>query len=201
MQTALRLGALALAVTAIAIGSITFLPRAAGPGGVVASPSGPSSPAPDTSHWATYTSATFGFEVRYPDDFEPTAAVGPNPIYAPDSTAELDFDRVTAGAGFSGLYVASAPMPDQPMTPEQWIRRYDCPCEDDLSDFARTTIDGAPAFSRPESGGEQVLGYWVFAGDRVYRILAVNLLVRDEALRDAFLSTIRLHPDDAVDTP
>ena len=42
---------------------------------------------------------------------------------------------------------------------------------------------------------------YVFTDERVYRFIGVNVMVRDQPLWEAFLSTIRLHPEDAVDEP
>ena len=49
--------------------------------------------------------------------------------------------------------------------------------------------------------GEQAVETYVFTDERVYRLIGVNVMVRDQALWEAFLSTIRLHPEDAVDEP
>ena len=42
--------------------------------------------------------------------------------------------------------------------------------------------------------GEEAVELYVFTDERVYRFIGVSLLVRDQPLWEAFLSTIRLHP-------
>lgn len=198
MNVYVRFGVAALAVLVAAVGAITLLQRAPTPGvGSTATPSPSPSAGTDTSSWAVYTSERYGFEIRYPTDWDVTPSTGGYTISSEEETA---YDRITVGAGFSGLYVASVPL-DSGTTPEDWLRRYQCPCEPDLSDWETLTVDGQPARRKVTNRGEQTVDVWVFAGSRVYSFLGANLLVRDRALFDAFLSTVRLHPEDAVDSP
>jgi hypothetical protein len=194
----LRLGAVA-AVLVVAVGAFSLLRPAAGPGVTPTTSPGPSASAlPDPSTWETFTSERFGYQIGAPADWDVYPAVGDGPFYAEDSESQEDYDRVTIGAGFSGVYVASAPL-EAGVSAEDWIAEHLCPCEPELADFERLTVDGQPAWARLETSAEPFIGVVTFAGDRVYSILGVNVLARDRALFDAFLSTIRLLPDDAVD--
>ncbi len=109
-------------------------------------------------------------------------------------------DRITVGAGFSGLYSSSAPR-DAGTTPQQWIDENVCPCEPDVTWESRT-VDGQPALVPADEHGRAGRSrLYVFTDERVYRFIGVNVMVRDQPLWEAFLSTIRLHPEDAVDAP
>ena len=201
MSLILRFGMAAAAVLIVAVGAATVLRPAADPGlGTSASPSVSSSPSPDPSTWSTFTSDRYGFEVRYPAGWDVYPAGGQ---YQPgvDNDDQVVSDRITVGAGFSGLYSSSTPR-DAGTAPDQWIERYVCPCEPDESEWESRTVDGQPALLRAvASGGEQTIEMYVFTDERVYRFIGVNVLVRDQPLWEAFLSTIRLHPEDAVDEP
>jgi hypothetical protein len=200
MNNLLRLGVIAVAIVVVALGSITFLQRPAAPGvGASPAPSTASSPAPDPSTWETFTSGRYGFEVRYPDGFDVYPATGQ---YRPgiDNDDQVVSDRITVGAGFSGLYSSSTAR-EAGLSPEQWIERFVCPCEPPVSEWASRTVDGQPALQAVTDGGEQTIEVYVFTDERVYRFIGANLLVRDQPLWEAFLSTIRLHPEDAVDEP
>jgi hypothetical protein len=199
MNNVLRLGVVAAAVVIVALGSITFLQQGPAPGvGASPPPSASSSPAPDPTTWETFTSERYGYEVRHPEDFDVYPATGQ---YVPgvDNDDQIVSDRITIGTGFSGLYSSSAPR-DAGTTPEQWVEQYVCPCEPDVTWESRT-VDGQPALQRQTNVGEEAVEMYVFTDGRVYRFLGVSLLVRDEPLWEAFVSTIRLHPEDAIDEP
>ena len=66
---------------------------------------------------------------------------------------------------------------------------------------SRGRSTASPHSSGSTNIGEQAVELYVFTDERVYRFLGVSLLVRDQPLWEAFLSTIRLHPEDAVDEP
>ena len=199
MSLILRFGMAAAAVLIVAVGAATVLRPPPDPGlGTSASPSVSSSPSPDPSTWSTFTSDRYGFEVRYPAGWDVYPATGQ---YQPgvDNEDQVVSDRITVGAGFSGLYSSSAPR-EAGTTPEQWIEQYVCPCEPDVTWESRT-VDGQPALHRLTNIGEQAVEMYVFTDERVYRFVGVNVMVRDQPLWEAFLSTIRLHPEDAVDEP
>jgi hypothetical protein len=199
MNNVLRLGAVAVAVVVVVLGSITFLAQPPAPGvGASPAPGVSSSPAPDPSTWETFTSERYGFEVRYPARFDVYPATDQ---YRPgvDNDEQVVSDRITVGAGFSGLYSSSAPR-EAGTAQGSWIERFVCPCEPDVTWESRT-VDGQPALQRLTNVGEEAVELYVFTNERVYRFLGVNLLVRDQPMWEAFLSSIRLHPEDAVDEP
>lgn len=195
MNSALRLGAVAVAVVVIAIGSITFLRQAPPPSvGPSPAPSVSSSPAPDTSTWDTFTSERYGYEIGYPSDWDVYPATSQYRLGA-DNEFQIEYDRITVGAAFSGIYAMSVPRVAG-TTPEEWLEEELCPCE-----WVPRTIDGQPAFQAVTNYGEQTIDAVVFTDERIYQFVGANLLVRDQAIWEAFLSTIRLHPEDAVDEP
>ncbi len=199
MSLILRFGMAAAAVLVVAVGAATLLQPPPDPGfGTSASPGVSSSPSPDPSTWSTFTSERYGFEVRHPAGFDVYPAAGQ---YQPgvDNDDQVVSDRITVGAGFSGLYSSSAPR-EAGTPPEQWIERFVCPCEPDVTWESRT-VDGRPALQRLTNIGEEAVEMYVFTNGRVYRFLGVSLLVRDQPLWEAFVSTIKLHPEDAVDEP
>jgi hypothetical protein len=200
MSLILRFGMAAAAVLIVAVGAATVLRPPSDPGlGASASPSVSSSPSPDPSTWSTFTSDRYGFEVRYPAGWDVYPATGQ---YQPgvDNEDQVVSDRITVGAGFSGLYSSSTPR-EVGTAPDQWIERYVCPCGPDVGEWESRTVDGEPALQAITNGGEQMIEVYVFTDERVYRFIGVNLLVRDQPLWEAFLSTIRLHPEDAIDAP
>jgi hypothetical protein len=198
MTSLLRPGLIAVAIVVVAIGSFTFLRQGPAPG-VAASPtpSVSSSPAPDPSTWETFTSERYGYQVGHPgwDVYPATGQYVPGV----DNDDQVVSDRITVGAGFSGLYSSSTAV-DAGMAPEQWVEQYVCPCEQ-FGEWISRTVDGQPTLQAVSSGGEQTIDLYVFTGERVYRFIGVNVLVRDQPLWEAFVSTIRLHPEDAVDEP
>jgi hypothetical protein len=199
MSIILRFGMAAAAVLIVAVGAAALLRPTADPGfGASPPPAVSSSPSPDPSSWSTFTSEQYGFEVRYPDGFDVYPATG---RYQPgvDNDDQVVSDRITVGAGFSGLYSASTPR-EAGTTPEQWIEQHVCPCEPNVPWESRT-VDGQPGLQRLTHVGEEAVELYVFTDERVYRFIGVGLLVRDQPLWEAFLSTIRLHPEDAVDEP
>ena len=199
MSIILRFGMAAAAVLIVAVGAAALLRPTADPGvGASPPPTVSSSPSPDPSTWSTFTSEQYGFEVRYPAGWDVYPASG---RYQPgvDNDDQVVTDRITVGAGFSGLYSASAPR-EAGTTPQQWIDENVCPCEPDATWESRT-VDGQPALQRLTNIGEEAVELYVFTDERVYRFLGVSLLVRDQPLWEAFLSTIRLHPKDAVGEP
>jgi hypothetical protein len=203
MNILLRLGAVA-AVLVVAVGTFALIQRppdagvapAATPG---ASPGASSSAAPDPSTWETFTSERYGFEVRYPIGWDVYPSTGQ---YQPgvDNDDQVVSDRITVGAGFSGLYSSSAAR-EADTTPELWIEQHVCPCEPAESEWESRTVDGQPALQRLANVGEEAIEMYVFTDERVYRFIGVSVMVRDQPLWEAFVSTIRLHPEDAVDTP
>ena len=200
MSPILRFGMAAAAVLIVAVGAATLLRLPADPGlGTSASPSVSSSPSPDSSTWPTFTSERYGFEVRYPAGWDVYPASGQ---YQPgvDNDDQVVSDRITVGAGFSGLYSSSTPS-EAGTAPEQWIERYVCPCVPKVSEWESRTVDGQPARQAVTNSGEQTIEVYVFTDERVYRFIGANVLVRDRPLWEAFLSTIRLHPEDAIDEP
>jgi hypothetical protein len=200
MINMLRLGVVAVTVAVVALGSITFLQQSTPPiVGVSPAPSVSSSPAPDTSTWETFTSERYGFEVQYPSDWDVYPATSPYRL-GEDNDFQVEYDRITVGAAFSGLYVMSVPR-EAGAAPEQWLEQNLCPCLTDVSEWESRTIDGQPALQAVTNYGEQTIDVIVFTDDRVYQFVGANLLVRDQAIWEAFLSTVRLHPEDAVDTP
>ena len=199
MSIILRFGMAAAAVLIVAVGAAALLRPTADPGfGASPPPAVSSSPSPDPSTWSTFTSERYGFEVRYPAGWDAYPSTGQ---YRPgeDNDDQAVSDRITVGAGFSGLYASSAAR-EAGTTPEQWIEQYVCPCEPDVT-WEPTTVDGQPALYRLTNMGEQAVELYVFTDKRVYRFIGVNVMVRDQPLWEAFLSTIRLHPEDAVDEP
>ena len=155
-------------------------PTHGGPG-VGASPpaTASSSPSPRSSTWSTFTSERYGYEVRYPAGWDVYPSIGQ---YQPgeDNDDQVVSDRITVGAGFSGLYSSSAPR-DAGTTPQQWIDENVCPCEPDVTWESRT-VDGQPALFRLTNMGEQAIELYVFTDERVYRFIGVNVMVRDQPL-------------------
>ena len=199
MSIILRFGMAAAAVVIVAVGAVALLRPTTNPGfGASPPPAVSSSPSPDPASWSTFSSERYGYEVRYPDGWDVYPASGQ---YRPgvDNDDQVVSDRITVGAGFSGLYSSSTPR-DAGTTPEQWIEQYVCPCEP-VATWESRTVDGQPALQRLTEMGEEAVEMYVFTDERVYRFIGVSLLVRDQPLREAFLSTIRLYPEDAVDQP
>ena len=201
MSLILRFGMAAAAVLIVAVGAATVLRPPPDPGlGTSASPSVSSSPSPDPSTWSTFTSDRYGFEVRYPAGWDVYPSGGQ---YQPgvDNDDQVVSDRITVGAGFSGLYSSSTPR-EAGSRAGPMDRAVRVPlrarCERmGVADGRRP----ARALRAVDQRGEQTIEVYVFTDERVYRFIGVNVLVRDQPLWEAFLSTIRLHPEDAVDEP
>lgn len=192
--------AAAVAVLAIGLGTVAVLQRSPGTGGPPtappASPSPSASALPEPSTWLTFTSERYGYEIRYPDGWDTYQASG---RYMPgeDIDDQEVSDRITVGTSFSGVYGASTPL-EAGVEPEAWIEQNVCPCDAPVTDWETSTIDGQPARYLENSSEVPTIELYVFTDERVYRFIGANLLVRDEPLWEAFLSTIRLHPEDAA---
>jgi hypothetical protein len=208
------------AVVVIAVGAVGLsLLRPQTPSDVggqpIASPSASASPTPGTSPSAspvsppaltgTYTSDRYGFSISYPAGWVPRPATEAWTTSFPDfasTSGDVIYDPVLQGDLW--MVVASQPLADG-TTATQWVDDVlatgisgldscDPPIEPVMIDGNQGRRCGSPAAAVTAGGrGYAVLLY--VSGDR-----PAVLSAYDQAYFDEILATLRLQPEDAVDT-
>jgi hypothetical protein len=219
MTSNLRLAALVGAAAAILIGVIALRP---GPLASVGGPASPSlsvstSPAPtavDTTTWTTFTSTRNGISFKAPtgwtvkpatarwvsqhDDPGPSGEANDQAISPSQAAFLVSSQRLPAGmndAAWWASYLAT----------QRGVNAAICDPQQ-LSSFRTMVVDGHTAYVH---GGREACNFTeaiVLDGGRAYGLDAVSNLdgsagVFEESLFEAWLSTVRLDPASAVDSP
>jgi hypothetical protein len=178
MNGTMRIASAAI-VAVVAVVGVAYLLGPGGPGGVQsASPTPSESPAPsedllDTSAWSTFTSARYGFSVRYPAAY--VAVPSEAQWQIPDAPGYM-FDGFRGGGPAAWLNGSSMLLPER-TTPDDWYDEYRRDVVEDAQpwepeacftpreEWASTTVDGHPADLRVGCGA---LEAFVFLDGRVY---------------------------------
>lgn len=196
------------AVVVIAIGAVgltMFSPRNSSVGGQPsASPSASPSISPDPSAppplSETFTSSINGISLSYPAGWETQAATEPwagGGVNFREPQADVVYDRSLTDHLF--LLIASRPLGAQ--SPEAWIDSIRDDPDGGCADPQTVAVDGADArlcssFAYTSAGGRAYMIRLYTSGDEPW--LADTY---DASWFKSVLETVRLRPDDAVDTP
>ena len=215
MNTYAKLAVAAVAVVAVGLVGLTFLgPTGSGGGGA------PSlSPSPTVAPTATpvplptappltgqFTSERNGFSIAYPETWQTTDAT------TPWTSGYVDFSQTSGDVLYEpsnpgNLWVAVASQPLGDRTREAWeaeifqILAKDDPASTCASSAQPIIIDGAPGvicgqLALVTDGGRGYLVTLYTSGDDPAYVAPY-----DDAWFASVLATMRLHPEDAVDTP
>jgi hypothetical protein len=179
-----------------------------------ASPVAGTSPRPDdTTTWAPFTSERYGFSSEIPPDFGTRPSTKAWVVPESDQTSGNEWDMFGDTAHVATWSASSIRVPAG-VTEEAWIEAYrqgqDDPslppgCNPSAEPVSPVTIDGRAGSLRLGCGELEVL---VFADDRVYSFAgwtssttAPGVPDGFRTLFDAWLATITLDPDSALETP
>jgi hypothetical protein len=216
MSMQIRIALAAAALVVVAGGAYIFSGRNASQvGGPSPSPSAFPGPTPiDTATWVRITSLPFGISSEIPPDwhdtYRPAVSVAHSPIPwiygggAPETSGSDEFGDLYGAQRFS---VASQPIPSGVDQATWFATNFGGQILGScgplgMSDFTPTTLAGLPAFER-DALDVHGCGYAfvvAFDGGRAYELsYHPAWLFGDRGLLAAWLSTVRLTPDNAVD--
>lgn len=155
----------------------------------------------DTSAWASFTSPAYGYTAAVPASWEGTFGTLPNTV-----DAFLGADQADSFLGSSHPYLSawSVELPADVST-EAWISTYlgqansaEEPCFPQPEAWARVTVDGQQGWRYAGCNGwEEAM---IVVQRRAYVFSAFDGRQPDAAapFLAAFLTTVRLHPEDAL---
>jgi hypothetical protein len=220
MSSPARLLAAAL-VAIVAIGGVVYAvtPRGSGVGPPIAaaspsptpsaSASAPRSPTPapspspiSTADWLPFTSAWYGFGAAYPPGYAPKRATLHWNLVRDQTVFHDSIDSFTAPTGSPKLEGYGTRLPAG-TTSDAFLAQYIAPnltsnCYEQPEQWEPVTVDGHPArIARSGcSAAFHAAEAIVVVGDRIWWFGTEGT---DEALLRAYLTTIRLHPETAID--
>ncbi len=168
-----------------------------------ASPTPAGSPtAPSTAGWAPFTSAWYGFSAAYPPGYTPKRATLHWNLVRDQTVFHDAIDSFTAPSGSLALEGYGTRLPAG-TTSDAFLAEYIAPnlssnCYEHPDQWESVTVDGHPArIARSGcSAAFHAAEAIVVVGDRIWWF---GMQGPDEALLRAYLTTIRLQPDAAVD--